>query len=97
VATETKTKPNEADSFHQQFTIFSGKRRGKQPRFPEEKIRKAVLKWKSRNPTFSVATLKEFLAQEFGCSPDGILLMAPSTFYDWRRRILEETKSLVHE
>ena len=72
---------------------FSKKRRGKQPRFPEEKIRKAVIKWESRDPTFSVATLEEFLAQEFGSGPDGILLMSPSTFYDWRRRILKEIDS----
>ena len=79
------------------FTLFPKKRRGKRPRFPEEKIRRAVLKWENRDPVFSVATLEEFLAQEFGSSPDGILMMAPTTFYDWRRRILEEMKSRVHK
>jgi len=77
------------------FLSFPRKRRGKQPRFPEDKIRKAVLRWESRDPSFSVMTLEEFLAQEFGSSPDGILLMATTTFYDWRRRILKELE--VHE
>jgi len=75
------------------FLSFPKKRRGKQPRFPEEKIRKAVLRWESRDPSFSVRTLEEFLAQEFGSSPDGILLMATTTFYDWRRRILKELEA----
>jgi hypothetical protein len=75
------------------FLSFPKKRRGKQPRFPEEKIRKAVLRWESRDPSFSVRTLEEFLAQEFGSGPDGILLMATTTFYDWRRRILKELEA----
>ena len=78
------------------FLSFPKKRRGKQPRFPEEKIRKAVLRWESRDPSFSVMTLEEFLAQEFGSSPDGILLMATTTFYDWRRRILRELEAHEH-
>lgn len=96
-ANEIKTHPNETDPFPQQFITFPRKRRGKQPRFPEEKVRKAVLRWESRDPTFSVATLEEFLAQEFGNGPDGILLMPTSTFYDYRRRILEGIKSHAHE
>lgn len=67
--------------------------RGKQPRFPEEKIRKAVMKWVNRDKTFTTMTLPEFLEQEFGTGPDGVLLMAPSTFYDWRARILDEVKA----
>lgn len=78
------------------FLSFPKKRRGKQPRFPEDKIRKAVLRWESRDPSFSVRTLEEFLAQEFGSSPDGILLMATTTFYDWRRRILKELEAHEH-
>ena len=78
------------------FLSFPKKRRGKQPRFPEDKIRKAVLRWESRDPSFSVMTLEEFLAQEFGSSPDGILLMATTTFYDWRRRILKELEAHEH-
>ena len=66
---------------------------GKQPRFPEEKIRKAVLKWERRDRNFSARTLEEFLDQEFGSGADGVLLMAPTTFYGWRKRILSEIKN----
>lgn len=77
------------------FPFTSHPRRGKQPRFPEDQIRKAVLKWENRDPSFASRTLEEFLAQEFGNGADGILLVAPSTFYDWRRRIFKELE--VHE
>lgn len=71
--------------------------RGKPPRFPREQIRKAVLKWERRDPSITALTLEQFLAQEFGSSPDGILLMATTTFYDWRRRILKEIKSSQYQ
>ncbi len=77
----------------EELLSFPRKRRGKQPRFPQERIRKAVLKWERRDPSFSARTLEEFLEQEFGCGPDGILLIAPSTFYDWRRHVLKEIES----
>jgi hypothetical protein len=66
------------------------KRRGKHSRFPISKITKTVLKWEQRDPQFTSLTLTEFLEQEFGAGPDGILLMAPTTFYDWRRRVLRD-------
>lgn len=66
------------------------KRKGKQPRFPLDDIHAAVLEWEQRDPYFSVETLEEFLGRKFGYGPDGILLMSPSTFYDWRRRTLQE-------
>jgi hypothetical protein len=97
LAAKTEARPVETDPVPQQFMAFSGKRRGKRSRFPEEKIRRAVLRWESRDPSFSTATLEEFLAQEFGSGPDGILLMAPTTFYDWRRRILQEARSCSAE
>lgn len=90
---EMKHSSEEADPVPRPFLSFPKKRRGKQPRFPEDKIRKAVLRWENRDPSFSSRTLEEFLAQEFGSSPDGILLMAATTFYDWRRRILKELES----
>ena len=87
---EMKDDSKKTDREYIPFLSISRKRRGKQPRFSEEQIRKAVLKWESRDPSFSSRTLEEFLAQEFGCGPDGIQLMATTTFYDWRRRILKE-------
>ena len=85
--------PSEQEQEIEEYLSFPRKRRGKQPRFPEEKIRKAVLKWERRDPSFSTRTLEEFLEQEFGSGPDGILLMAPSTFYDWRRHVLKEIEA----
>jgi hypothetical protein len=93
---ETQRSPDSSNPPVAQVTNFPRKHRGKQPRFPEDKIRKAVLKWENRDPSFSVTTLEEFLGQEFGSGPDGILLMAPSTFYDWRTRILKEIEAQKH-
>jgi hypothetical protein len=72
--------------------IASGprKRRGKQPRYPEDRIRRVVLRWERRDPSFSARTLEEFLEEEFGSGPDGVLLVPASTFYDWRRNVLKE-------
>lgn len=75
-----------------QDLISSGtrKRRGKQTRYPEDRIRRVVLRWERRDPSFSARTLEEFLEEEFGCGPDGVLLVPTSTFYDWRRNVLKE-------
>lgn len=95
-----KEKPedgtHESHNFPQIFNFSKNRHRGKPPRFPKEKIRKAVIKWESRDPSISALTLEQFLAQEFGSGPDGILLMATTTFYDWRRRILKEMESGEH-
>jgi len=78
------------DRLYTEMLPFPRKRRGKQSRFPEDKIWKAVLKWEKRDTFFETRTLEEFLEQEFGSGPDGILQVAPSTFYDWRRSVLKE-------
>lgn len=69
---------------------ISQKRRRKRSRFSYEKIQRAVLAWEKRDLFFSANTLEEFLEQEFGYGPDGISLMPVSTFYDYRRQVLEE-------
>lgn len=96
-----KEKPEQADAggtikFPPLFNLSPNRHRGKPPRFPKEQIRKAVIKWESRDPSITALTLEQFLAQEFGSGPDGILLMATTTFYDWRRRILKEMESGEH-
>lgn len=75
---------------YEELLSIPRKRRGKQSRFSEEQIWKAVLKWEKRDPFFEARTLEEFLEDEFGSSHDGILQVAPSTFYDWRRHVLKE-------
>ncbi|MBI5295578.1 MAG: hypothetical protein HY869_08890 [Chloroflexi bacterium] len=67
-----------------------GRRRRKRSRFPYEKIQKAVLTWEKRDIFFPANTLEEFLEEEFGCGPDGVSLMPTSSFYDYRRQVLEE-------
>ena len=98
---QRKEKPEQGDAeggikFPPLFNLSPNRHRGKPPRFPKEKIRKAVIKWESRDPSITALTLEQFLAQEFGSGPDGILLMATTTFYDWRRRILKEMESGEH-
>jgi hypothetical protein len=83
------SKENE-ESLYAELISVPRKRRGKQSRFSEDRIWKAVLKWEKRDTFFETRTLEEFLEQEFGCGPDGILQVAPSTFYDWRRSVLKE-------
>jgi hypothetical protein len=89
---ETIQQHTQDDLDDLQDLISSGtrKRRGKQPRYPEDRIRRVVLRWERRDPSFSARTLEEFLEEEFGCGPDGVLLVPTSTFYDWRRNVLKE-------
>ena len=72
-----------------QLQPFQG-RRGKTSHFTYAQQRSAVLKWESRDPSFSAITLEKFLRQEFGETHDGIPQVAPSTFYGWRTRILQD-------
>ena len=83
---------DDLDDIQDLISSVPRKRRGKQPRYPEAKIRRAVLRWERRDPSFSARTLEEFLEDEFGSGPDGILLVATSTFYDWRRNVLKDIK-----
>ncbi|HLO27611.1 MAG TPA: hypothetical protein VK249_00660 [Anaerolineales bacterium] len=48
------------------------------------------MKWEKRDAFSGARTLEEFLEDEFGSSQDGILQVAPSTFYDWRRHVMKE-------
>ncbi len=84
------------DELYPELLSLPRKRRGKQSRFPEDKIWKAVLKWERRDTFFEHRNLEDFLEDEFGIGGDGILLMAPSTFYDWRRYVLQEIQDHHH-
>jgi hypothetical protein len=81
---------DELEDLSDLITAMPRKRRGKQPRYPEDRIRRVVLRWERRDPSFSARTLEEFLEEEFGCGPEGVLLVPSSTFYDWRRNVLKE-------
>lgn len=90
IAVPEKTEMSKVQLEIQKLLDTPKKRKGKQPRFPLADIRAAVLEWEQRDPSFSVETLEDFLGRKFGYGPDGILLMSVSTFYDWRRRTLQE-------
>ena len=66
--------------------------RTRQKKFPEERIRKAVLTWERRDKNFCARNLEEFLELEFG-NMDGVPSMPVSTFYDHRKRIRDENKA----
>jgi hypothetical protein len=87
---EQHTLADDLEDLQDLITSGPRKRRGKQPRYPEDRIRRVVLRWERRDPSFSARTLEEFLEEEFGCGPDGVLLVPSSTFYDWRRNVLKE-------
>jgi hypothetical protein len=47
-----------------------------------------VKKWDDLDPEKNTQTLVEFLECEFGTT-GGILYVAPSTFYDWRKQLIK--------
>lgn len=79
----------EADIQYEQLLCHPKKRRGKQSRYPKDQIRKTVLKWENKNSFIDTRNLEQFLADEFGYD-GGVLQVATSTFYDWRRDVLKE-------
>lgn len=85
-----KDTKDDLEDMSDMFISGPRKRRGKQPRYPDDRIRRVVLRWERRDPSFSARTLEEFLEEEFGCGPDGVLLVPASTFYDWRRNVLKD-------
>lgn len=91
---ETSFEFKVADTDDEEYKLLPetpNRTRIKQKNFPEERIRKAVLKWERRDRSFCARNLEEFLEQEFG-NMDGVPSMATSTFYEHRTRILKEIK-----
>lgn len=89
---EFKVEESAVDEEYELLPETSNRTRIKQKNFPEERIRKAVLKWERRDKNFYAHNIEEFLEMEFG-NMDGVPSMAVSTFYDHRRRILDEIKA----
>ncbi len=78
-----------ADIQYEQLLCHPKKRRGKQSRYPKDQIWETVLKWENKNSYIDTRNLEQFLADEFGYD-GGVLQVATSTFYDWRRDVLKE-------
>ena len=68
------------------------KRRGRPPTYSIDRWRKVVLAWENRDPLRNPLTLAEFLAEEFGVYADGSPRMSENSYYDWRKRVIEDMR-----
>jgi hypothetical protein len=68
------------------------KRRGRPPTYSIERWKRVVLAWENRDPLYNPMTLMEFLSLEFGTYADGSPRMSENSYYDWRKRVLEEVR-----
>jgi hypothetical protein len=48
------------------------------------------LAWENRDTLRNPMTLSEFLSLEFGTYADGSPRMSENSYYDWRKRVIEE-------
>lgn len=68
------------------------RRRGRPPTHSLERWTRVVLAWENRDPYRHPLTLTEFLAQEFGTYADGTPCMSENSFYENRKKVLEELR-----
>ncbi len=68
------------------------KHRGRPPTYSIDRWKKVVLAWESRDPVRTPLTLSEFLVEQFGTHADGSPLMSENTFYDYRKKVIEELR-----
>ncbi len=67
-------------------------RRGRPPTYPLARWQRVVLAWENRDPLRNPMTLSEFLCEEFGTYVDGSPRMSENSYYEWRKRVLEELR-----
>ena len=65
-------------------------KRGRRSLHGDEVERRTVLKWEALDPSITPMTLEEFLVQEFGTAGGGVPNVSTSSFYDWRKKVLED-------
>ncbi len=65
-------------------------KRGRRSTYGDEVERRTVLKWEALDPSITPMTLEEFLVQEFGTAGGGLPNISTSTFYEWRKKVLED-------
>ncbi len=68
------------------------KRRGRPPTYSIDRWRKVVVAWENRDPLRNSMTLAEFLTEEFGAYADGSPRMSENSYYDWRKRVIEDMR-----
>lgn len=67
-------------------------RRGRRPTHSLERWARVVQAWESRDTLRNTLTLSEFLAEEFGVYADGSPQMSENSYYEWRKRVLQEIR-----
>ncbi len=72
--------------------IGKPKHRGRPPTYSIDRWKKVVVAWESRDPVRNPLTLSEFLVEQFGTHADGSPLMSENTFYDYRKKVIEELR-----
>ena len=68
------------------------KHRGRPPTYGIDRWKKVVLAWENRDPLRNSLTLAEFLAEQFGVYADGSPRMSENSYYDWRKKVVEEMR-----
>ncbi len=85
------TKP-EPDGSQLLALIERPKHRGRPPTYSIDRWKKVVLAWENRDPMRNSLTLPEFLAEQFGVYADGSPRMSENSYYDWRKKVIEEMR-----
>jgi hypothetical protein len=85
------TKP-EPDGAELLALIERPKHRGRPPTYGIDRWKKVVLAWENRDPLRNSLTLAEFLAEQFGVYADGSPRMSENSYYDWRKKVVEEVR-----
>lgn len=56
--------------------------------FTDEAKREAIRVWEQRDSLLPGKKLDEFLAEKFGMTADGALVVPPDTFFCWRKKFM---------
>lgn len=69
------------------------RRRGRPPMHSIDRWRQVVMAWENRDPLHNPMTLAEFLSEQFGTHADGSPRMSENSFYDWRKRVMDDLQN----
>jgi hypothetical protein len=67
-------------------------RRGRRPTYSFDRWVRVVQAWESRDLQRNTMTLSEYLVEQFGMYADGSPRMSENSYYEWRRRVLNELR-----
>ncbi|MFT3892727.1 MAG: hypothetical protein QM730_13940 [Anaerolineales bacterium] len=67
-------------------------KRGRRPTYSIDRWKRVVMAWENNDPLRNPLTLSEFLAEEFGTYADGSPKMSENSFYDWRKKVMDELR-----